>query len=69
MAKYYGDLPCVRIGNTIHITENAFRCVCDSHGAMGDQQTGRYYITVTSSGGLWIQSPVKNVDRYIRKEK
>lgn len=33
--KYYGDLPCVRIGNTIHITENAFRCVCGQSWSYG----------------------------------
>lgn len=35
MAKYYGDLPCVRIGNTIHITENAFKCVCGQSWSYG----------------------------------
>ena len=35
MAKYYGDLPCVRIGNTIHITENAFKCVCGESWSYG----------------------------------
>lgn len=35
MAKYYGDLPCVRIGNVIHITENAFRCVCGQSWSYG----------------------------------
>lgn len=35
MAKYYGDLPCVRIANVIHITENAFRCVCGQSWSYG----------------------------------
>lgn len=35
MAKYYGDLPCVRIENVIHITENAFRCVCGQSWSYG----------------------------------
>ncbi|RGM75614.1 hypothetical protein [Agathobacter rectalis] len=28
MAKYYGDIPCVKINNKIHITINATTCLC-----------------------------------------
>ena len=28
MATYYGDIPCVKLGKTIHITKSAKECLC-----------------------------------------
>ena len=28
MAKLYGDLPCVNLNGTIHITKSATKCLC-----------------------------------------
>ena len=28
MAKHYGDIPCVKIDNQIHVTSSATACLC-----------------------------------------
>ena len=28
MAKYYGDIPCVKLGKEIHITVSGIKCLC-----------------------------------------
>lgn len=35
MAKYYGDIPCVRINNMVHITQNAISCLCGKEWSYG----------------------------------
>lgn len=35
MAKYYGDIPCVKIGNLIHITVSGTLCLCGQNYSYG----------------------------------
>lgn len=28
MAKYFGDIPCVKIGGYIHVTVSGSKCLC-----------------------------------------
>lgn len=60
MAKYYGDLPCVRIGNIIHITENAFRCVCGQSWSYG-KPTNREKLC--SSNIIWRTIDAVNCEK------
>lgn len=35
MAKYYGDIPCVKIGDLIHITVSGTLCLCGQNYSYG----------------------------------
>ena len=42
MAKYYGDIPCAKIKNLIHITNSATQCLCGqkwSYSIPNDRET------------------------------
>lgn len=35
MAKYYGDIPCVNICGTIHVTQSGTQCLCGADWKCG----------------------------------
>ena len=41
MAKYYGDIPCVKQNGIIHITKCATECLCGQNGVIRDLQIGK----------------------------
>lgn len=48
MAKYYGDIPCVKIDGIIHITTSGTECLCGCKWRYGyvnkDRPEGRHNI-------------------------
>ena len=50
MAKYYGDIPCVKIGNLIHITVSGTLCLCGKRYSYG-KPTSRD--NLSSSNIIW----------------
>ena len=50
MAKYYGDIPCAKIGNEIHITVNSTSCLCGKSYIYG-KPTNRN--DLSSSNIIW----------------
>lgn len=38
MAKYYGDIPCVKLNGIVHITKCATECLCVKNGVIRDLQ-------------------------------
>ena len=50
MAKHYGDIPCVKIGNVIHITTSAVSCLCGKTYAYGKPKNRNNF---SSSNIIW----------------
>lgn len=48
MAKHYGDIPCVNITSTIHITKSATECLCGA-----SWKYGVVYRNGTSNNIIW----------------
>lgn len=41
MAKDYSDIPCVKLGNIIHITKSGSQCICGTEWKCGFWNTDR----------------------------
>lgn len=59
MAKYYGDIPCVKIGDKIHITANATSCLCEKKYTYG-KPTNRN--DLSSSNIIWRELEAVSCD-------
>ena len=44
MAKYYGDIPCVKLDGVIHITKNGTECLCGAKWQYGYVNKDKYSI-------------------------
>lgn len=45
MAKFYGDIPCVKINGKIHITVGGTKCLCVRYGLQqGNNVIKKYHL-------------------------